>query len=673
MQIVTSDSILRHMKKKSTPKTSIGRRDFLKKSATGVASLSLASCATFEKADEKSERSPAGIGSATVGSHEQFEFIVVGSGAGGGPLACNLAKKGYKVLLLEAGGIHNGANSKIPAFHPKSTEDAEMAWNFYVKHYGNETRASKDSKYVPGKGILYPRAATLGGCTAHNAMITMYPDNSDFDDIVKRTGDKSWNSVEMRNHFMRLERNRYTTSGPFNLARQGFNGWLDTTRADIGVALNDYDLRAIISSTVGEQNLVGDFLNRVVAEAGNFPPDTNRWQYVLGKSNGIFNVPVSQYKGVRSGPREYILETLKQTNNLRLKTNALAKRILFTSNDASRAIGVEYYDGAALYSADPRNAAGSATAAPVRQVFATREVILAGGAFNSPQLLMLSGIGDPQELQAAGVQGPYIPLPGVGKNLQDRYEVGVVSELGRDLALTKDCTFGGPGDPCLKDYVVNPEKSVYSLNGVLISLVRRSSWGKSDPDICIFGLPGHFAGYYPGYAKNVFNSRQFSWAVLKGHTHNTGGRVRLKSANAFDTPEINFNFFDEGNGNWEDDLAGVVEGVRIARRMNGTLTGRGIVKTELLPGPGVDSSDKLREYIMREAWGHHASCSNKMGTNPDGEEQAVVDSHFRVHKTKGLRIVDASVFPKIPGLFIALPIYMIAEKAAETIVKDIGV
>ena len=662
--------------KKTSPVVDASRREFIKTSAVGLAGLAITGCTTTGLSD----RSPASLGDIQVGSDEQFEYIVVGSGAGGGPLAANLANRGHKVLLIEAGGNNKNIDAQIPAYHALSTEDPAMSWNYFVNHYPDQARAAKDSKYIPGKGIWYPRAATIGGCTAHNAMITMYPDNRDFDKIAQSTGDHSWNSREMRRHFMNLERNHYYHRGGLNLSQQGFDGWLDTNRPNLNLALKDYDLRAVISSTVGEQNLVGDVLNRIVAEAGNFPPDPNKWQYALGKSNGFFNVPLSTTAdGKRGGPREYILETIEKQRGkskdkqfLQLKTHALAKRILFSPQDPSRAIGIEYYDSAHAYSADPAFNAAATAAAPIRQVFATREVILAGGAFNSPQLLMLSGIGDPAELARVGVQGPYIPLPGVGKNLQDRYEVGVVSELSHDFNILKNCDLGAASDPCLKDYQVDPNNSIYSTNGVVISLIRRSNWGKEDPDICVFGIPGHFAGYYPGWSKNAFKRNQFTWAILKGHTNNTAGTVGLKSANAFDTPEINFNYFDTGNGNFNEDIDGVIEGLRIARRMNETLTGRGILRTELSPGPDVlDQHGGLKKYIMQEAWGHHASCSNKMGTSPDGAEQAVVDSHFRVHKTKGLRIVDASVFPKVPGLFISLPIYMIADKAAETIVNDI--
>src|SRR5579863_2310376 len=142
-----------------------------------------------------------------------YDYVVIGSGAGGGPVACNLARGGYSVLLLEAGD-DDGSDYKyqVPVFHTLASEDEKMSWAFFVKHYANQAQQMRDTKfqteeqtqqYVPRPtpaGIFYPRAGTLGGCTAHNAMITVYPHNSDWDHIAQLTGDESWASGNMRNY-----------------------------------------------------------------------------------------------------------------------------------------------------------------------------------------------------------------------------------------------------------------------------------------------------------------------------------------------------------------------------------------------------------------------------------------------------------------------------------------
>src|SRR5215467_10286504 len=145
-----------------------------------------------------------------------FDYIVVGSGAGGGPLAANLARAGLKVLLLEAGGDSCAESDlgkllyEVPIFHGLSTEYADCAWEFFVRHYSDDARQKRDSKYVPEKdGIFYPRAGTLGGCTAHNAMITVIPQDADWEYIAQITSDQTWNGDHMRRYFERLENCTY--------------------------------------------------------------------------------------------------------------------------------------------------------------------------------------------------------------------------------------------------------------------------------------------------------------------------------------------------------------------------------------------------------------------------------------------------------------------------------
>lgn len=256
----------------------------------------------------------------------------------------------------------------------------------------------------------------------------------------------------------------------------------------------------------------------------------------------------------------------------------------------------------------------------------------------------------------------------MGENLQDRYEVGVVSDFKHNFNLLRGCGSGDAGDMCLQDYRVDPENSVYNSNGAVVGLIRRSTPWKASPDLFLFAVPGDFRGYYPGYSHDVLRQRnRFTWVVLKAHTANTAGRVRLRSGNPFEQADINFKYFREGNDLNDSDLNSVVEGVKLARRINSRFPVRARLSKEVWPGAALNTDVALREFVMNESWGHHASCTNKMG--PANDEMAVVDSKFLVHGTKNLRIVDASVFPKIPGMFIVAPTYMISEKASEEIIQ----
>ncbi|MCA9513905.1 MAG: GMC family oxidoreductase N-terminal domain-containing protein, partial [Myxococcales bacterium] len=320
-----------------------------------------------------------------------------------------------------------------------------------------------------------------------------------------------------------------------------------------------------------------------------------------------------------------------------------------------------------LYRADPHP---SEVAGSPLYVRARREVILAAGAFNTPQLLMLSGIGPRDELERHGIP-VVVDRPGVGRNLQDRYEISVVSRMNGELALVRDCTFAAPAegeaaDPCYVEWR-RRGSGVYGTNGIACAVVRRSREDLPAPDLFIFGAPGLFRGYYHGYAGALTQAKNcFTWAVLKGQTRNTSGRVTLASPDPRDPPRVDFNYFDPADPSSRDDLDAVVAGVAFARR----IFERSDVAAdaELLPGPGVQGRDAIARYVEDQAWGHHASCTCPMGRADD--PRAVLDADFRVRGVTGLRVVDASVFPRIPGFFIVSAIYMIAEKASDRILAS---
>lgn len=198
------------------------------------------------------------------------------------------------------------------------------------------------------------------------------------------------------------------------------------------------------------------------------------------------------------------------------------------------------------------------------------------------------------------------------------------------------------------------------------AIVKRSSYGQTDPDLYLFAIPGDFAGYRPSYSQRARTHKDhFTWVLLKAHTNNTAGQVLLHSNDPRDPPSINFRYFDEGNDLRGDDLDAVVAGVEFVRKISRRSAG---VLVEQISGAQVRSRAQIAQFVKDNAWGHHACGTCKIGADDDA--WAVLDSRFRVRGTKGLRVVDASIFPKIPGFFILSAVYMAAEKASDVVLED---
>ncbi|KAK5635148.1 hypothetical protein RRF57_010860 [Xylaria bambusicola] len=615
---------------------------------------------------------------------KEYDYVIVGSGPGGGPVAANLAIAGFKVLLIDAGGDSGEATDEIvPALHLLSSEFEDTAWSFWVNHFDDIGQQRKDSKMIykmpngtqyrgldppPGAeplGILYPRAGTLGGCSRHNAMITMYPFDQDWDNIAELTGDDSWAGANMRQYFEKIEKNE---------------PWLSRLAYHFshlpGLVLEDFKFLNLVLSgaTAAGNDLVTSLLNTVTNLATIFAVDING-PGQLGKP-GLYQVPTAMKDGVRASPRERILDVANAVNDdgtlkyhLDIKLHTLVTKINFKDvNGTPRAVGVEYMEGESLYRADARS-----TTAQIRgkgSVRASREVIVAGGAYNTPQLLKLSGVGPASELESFGIP-VVVDLPGVGTNMQDRYENAVISVSDEDYALTAECTFqltDGP-DPCLEKWEASnnqDSKGVYATNGGAIAYVLKSSVADKDADVIILGAPGAFEGYFPGYSRYTLrDKRHWSWLMLKAHTRNRAGTVKLVSTDPRDMPNITFNNFAQGG---EEDLQAVYEAFQWSRSaMDRYIPTFGAFE-ESWPGRNYTDEEVIKQWLRDETWGHHASCTCPIGAADD--PMAVLDSNLKVRSVEGLRVVDASVFPSIPGFFIAAAIYTMSQKASEMIIAD---
>lgn len=348
-------------------------------------------------------------------------------------------------------------------------------------------------------------------------------------------------------------------------------------------------------------------------------------------------------KGKRSSPNNYIRATLADPAKypLTVKLHTLVTRVVFDNatlkaGSTPRAIGVEVMEGASLYKADPKHVAG--TKGPVSQILANREVIVAGGAFNSPQILKLSGIGPAAELTKFNI--PVVKdLPGVGENLGDNYE-GSLLALGAAPVESGLITllFRTPNAP-------NKKRNIYTWCGAF-----------------------SFEGFWPGFP-TYHGPTQYTCAMVHMAPKSQAGSVRLLSADPQDKPDINFRFFEKHG---DQDLQELVAGANILREAWKAAGAPVAPLDEQHPCPG-GKDDKCTDavqadYFKTQAYSHHATSTCAIGGDKD--KLAVLDSKFRVRGVKGLRVVDASAFPVVPGAFPSCPTMMLSVKAAEDIIAE---
>lgn len=379
--------------------------------------------------------------SVSCADEETYDYIVVGSGPGGGPLAANLARAGHPTLLLEAGDDqHDNPNISIIYNFLAAGNDESTRWDFFVKHSEDPAQALKyerltwrkpDGSFYVGLdppegskqlGIYYPRAGTLGGCAQHNAGVTFLPPESDWDIVANLTGDESWEAANMRKYFVRMENNRYLPKGT---PGHGFDGWLATIDTPAGWAGEENDGTKISRELAKGMGIsTEDLPSQLASDINADTPDRDRRQQFASL------VSHADEDGFRSSPNNYIRATIADAKKypLTLKMESLVTKVLFDTAPslagAPVAVGVEVLEGRHLYSADPNHKAEVKGKKVTYR--ARKEVIVSGGAFNTPQILKLSGIGPKEELQKFGI--PLVAdLPGVGENMADNYEAHLLA------------------------------------------------------------------------------------------------------------------------------------------------------------------------------------------------------------------------------------------------------
>ncbi|KAJ7885386.1 hypothetical protein B0H13DRAFT_2277862 [Mycena leptocephala] len=517
---------------------------------------------------------------------EVFDFVVVGSGAGGGPLASRLAENGF------------------------SDPTTELAYN--IKEFSDP-----DSRIA-----WYPRARGLGGSTIHNAMINIIAGTqTDFDGIADDFSDPSWSRSNMQEYFKKIEKNMYPVGTLLTLADHGFNGWLKTTLLPYLNLLHNLDvldpeLLTIFTSFILSPNSPIVDLNSLAADGSE------------GINSPSFTIDENH---IRSSVYNRLTAVQDSTSNLNITFNTLATRILLCQgSDGPTAYGVEIAPG---------------------QPYLWRET------------LKLSGIGNSTELSAFGIE-TVVNLPGVGTNLQDHDEISVVWKLKDDIKLFDGCTFlSDPAkDPCLRDWIQSNHGNVYAFDPVLDVIITKSNESLPAPDIFTYVAPAYFEGIFRGFSQEVVdNPDGLTAIVLKAHP-SSRGFVRLTGSHPQDPLDIEKMHFEAEEG--PADVQALVDGIEHIRTFVENSPIAAFILEEALPSSGAN----LTEYIHDRVFGHHACCTNPIGT--DDDPNAVLDKDFHVRGVDRLRVVDMSAWPNVPGYFVTTPMYMISEKAADVIISD---
>lgn len=525
-----------------------------------------------------------------------YDYVIVGGGSAGCVMAARLSEDAdIKVCLLEAGPPDTHPLIHIPLGLLWMMHSKVLNWGFYTN----------PEPHLDGRRLFWPRGRTLGGSGSSNAMLYTRGHPSDYDAWAE-LGNAGWSFKEVLPYFKRAENHE---PGPTE-----FHG--------VGGPMNVADQRS------------PNVLTRTFVQAGIQAGLPHNADFNGPQQEGVGLFPVTQKNGRRwSQARGYLAPAMKRSD-LTVITGAYATRVLF---EGDKAVGVEYR-----------------CKGQTKQVRAKREIILSAGAIQSPQLLMLSGVGDSAALKAKGID-VVKHLPGVGKNLQDHLDVLVV----------QTCTKPVSSGFTWRNLMLGAWEAIryFTTGKGMLSMVGAEGCGfaRSSPEQPIPDLQFHFNPLRlsnhgldlkfllgDGYSLHVCDLRPKS-----------RGEIRLASSDPMAKPDIVANYLSE-----PEDMERLINGVKLARKVLAAPAFDGYRGVELRPEPPCNTDDELRAFVRR----HAGTIYHPVGTCKMGHDaMAVVDSELRVHGLQGLRVVDASVMPLLVGGNTNAPTVMIAEKASDMI------
>ncbi|WP_449285417.1 GMC family oxidoreductase [Marinobacter sp. PE14] len=533
--------------------------------------------------------------------NESFDYIVVGAGSAGCVLADRLSADGqYSVCVLEAGAGKGSFTIRTPG---------AFAAHMFIKTYNWAFNARPDQRLRGGQPLFTPRGKGLGGSSLINGMLYVRGQKEDYDEW-EALGNEGWGYAEMLPYFLKSEHHETLAGTPYH-----------------GKGGNLY----ISAPETAEYPMSGVFVDAARQAGFRYSSDFNGAEQ---EGVGYFHLNIKN--GRRFGAADAYLKPAMNRQNLTVLTEARVKKVVLEGKRAV-AVALRHKDKDLVLQAN-------------------REIILSGGAVNSPQLLQLSGVGDCDALESLGIRCLH-ELPGVGKNLQEHVDACVLVSSRKNNGFT--ASFGGMLKmlPDTIRYIVSKQgklaKSITEAGGFI-----RSSDSVDRPDVQLHMLPLLFDD--SGRDLKLMSNPGYSVHVCVLRPKSTG-TVTITSADPFAAPEIDYNFFAD-----PDDCKVMVDGIRQARRILAAKAFDDYRGEELHPGADRQSDEQIIEKV-KEKVGlvYHPVGTCKMGT----DRMAVVDPQFRVHGLEGLRVVDASIMPRLISGNTNAPTIAIAEKAADMILK----